>query len=293
MKPEISIVIPLYNKESSIFRTVQSVLNQTFKDFELLIIDDGSTDNSIKIISEVKDDRLKIFSKLNGGVSDARNYGVRKALSDYIFFLDADDIISDICLSVFIGLVNKYKGESVFISNFKILLADDKEIIYSQGKKECLLDNPLKALWNKTVLPRTGAMLIKRECFEHVGNFQTNITVYEDLDFILRLLKKYKAVYTPEVLLYYQCEYNYLSQKVFPLSREFAYYINLSDTTYYERLILSDNLYHTYKIRRKTGDKEAIDYLKRKNSKYWLFIMFAIIYKKFVNLKYKIENNVN
>ncbi len=87
-----SIIIPLYNKEKSIFSTIKSVLDQSFPDFEIIVVDDGSTDNSLKVVKSIKDSRLKIFEKENGGVSSARNYGIRKASNPWIAFLDGDDL---------------------------------------------------------------------------------------------------------------------------------------------------------------------------------------------------------
>ena len=90
---KISVIIPLYNKESAIENTVSSVLKQTYKNFELIISDDGSTDNSSSIIKRMAldDKRIKYFYKSNGGVSSARNYGLSKAVGDWVVFIDADD----------------------------------------------------------------------------------------------------------------------------------------------------------------------------------------------------------
>jgi len=86
-----SVVIPLYNKEKDVLKTIQSVLKQSHSKFEIIIVDDGSTDSSIEIIKNIKDERIRLFSKKNEGVSIARNYGVEKATTEFIAFLDADD----------------------------------------------------------------------------------------------------------------------------------------------------------------------------------------------------------
>lgn len=87
----ISVVIPLYNKERSIENTLNSVLNQSFEDFEILVINDGSTDNSANVVKNVADNRIRLIEKKNGGVSSARNLGIQEAKYDWIAFLDADD----------------------------------------------------------------------------------------------------------------------------------------------------------------------------------------------------------
>ena len=91
MQPFFSIVIPLYNKENYIGHTLKSVLNQAFQDFEIIIVNDGSTDKSLEKVNSIKDARVQLFSIENRGVSYARNYGIEKALASLIIFLDADD----------------------------------------------------------------------------------------------------------------------------------------------------------------------------------------------------------
>lgn len=90
---KISIIIPVYNVLDFISECVNSVLNQTYKNFEILLVDDGSTDGSSQLCDEFgnKDNRIRVYHKKNGGLSDARNYGICRATGDYIIFLDSDD----------------------------------------------------------------------------------------------------------------------------------------------------------------------------------------------------------
>ena len=88
-----SIIIPTYNREKFIVKTIQSVLSQTYTNFELIIVDDGSTDNTEKFVRNVKDNRIKFFKKENKERGAARNYGTNKAKGDYITFLDSDDLL--------------------------------------------------------------------------------------------------------------------------------------------------------------------------------------------------------
>lgn len=110
---KISVIIPLYNKESAIENTVSSVLKQTYKNFELIISDDGSTDNSSSIIKRMAldDKRIKYFYKSNGGVSSARNYGLSKAVGDWVVFIDADDEMLPNNLEHLHSLVANYNVE--------------------------------------------------------------------------------------------------------------------------------------------------------------------------------------
>ncbi len=285
--PKFSVVIPLYNKQKSIKDTVTSVLNQTYTDFELLVIDDGSTDDSVKTLSEIKDERLHVISKTNGGVSDARNFGIKSANFDYIFFLDADDYITPDCLSVFAALIGKYEHLSIFTANFKVVQPNGKEHIFCRSTKEYAPENPIRDLWMKKIFLRTGAMVVHKKCFEKVGYFQKNLCLYEDLDLIVRLLAEYKVAYSPALVMAYQNEFSDLSKKVVRMDQEFAFSINLNDTSLYERLLLSENIFSSYQSRKKAGDQEGSKFLLDKNKKYVPSIVLTIIGKKFINLLYK------
>lgn len=94
MSDMISIIIPAYNAADYLVQTIESVLNQTYSDFELILVDDGSTDRTCEIIKDYqgKDARIKYFYKENGGVSSARNLGLQKATGDFVSFLDSDDL---------------------------------------------------------------------------------------------------------------------------------------------------------------------------------------------------------
>lgn len=113
-----SVVIPLYNKQDCIRNTVQSVLNQTFPDFEINIVDDGSTDRSLEIARQFDDPRIRVFSKPNGGVSSARNYGIRQSRKKYIAFLDADDLWYPDYLSEIARLIDKYPGCGIYSAGY-------------------------------------------------------------------------------------------------------------------------------------------------------------------------------
>ncbi len=88
----ISVVIPAYNSEKTIRATIESVLQQSFKDFELIVIDDGSQDSTYQVVSSFSDSRVRVFSYPNAGVSASRNRGITKANGEFIAFLDADDL---------------------------------------------------------------------------------------------------------------------------------------------------------------------------------------------------------
>ena len=104
----ISVVIPLYNKEKSIAQTLECVLNQTYKDFEVIVVDDGSKDNSAAIVAQFTDTRIHLIRQENGGVSAARNRGIEEAQGKYVAFLDADDVWLTDHLESLVNLIRQY-----------------------------------------------------------------------------------------------------------------------------------------------------------------------------------------
>ncbi|MBQ6992723.1 MAG: glycosyltransferase [Clostridia bacterium] len=121
--PKISVIIPVYNTEKYLKKCLDSVINQTYQDFEIIIVNDGSTDNSDKIIKEYtckNPEKIKSYKKENGGLSSARNYGLSKATGEYISFIDSDDYIDH-------NLFNKLKGEmekNTDLIKFKLTTVD-------------------------------------------------------------------------------------------------------------------------------------------------------------------------
>ena len=117
-----SIIIPLYNKANYITKTIQCVLKQTVQSFEIIIVNDSSTDNSLNIVSNIQDERITIYTKPNGGVSSARNYGIKKAKFDYIVFLDADDLWEEDFLSSINQLIQRYPQAGMYCTGFNKII---------------------------------------------------------------------------------------------------------------------------------------------------------------------------
>ncbi|MGB6187041.1 MAG: glycosyltransferase family A protein, partial [Aeromonas molluscorum] len=116
--PIFSVVIPLYNKQDFISKCIESVLTQSFPSFEVIVIDDGSLDNSEKIVKEIKDDRVRYFHQKNSGVSAARNKGIEEASGEYIAFLDADDWYEDDFLTVVYKSIQEHPDADAFTTGY-------------------------------------------------------------------------------------------------------------------------------------------------------------------------------
>ena len=228
----ISIVIPLYNKETYILQTVQMVLQQTFSDFELLIVDDGSTDQSIQKISGIVDHRIKIVSKKNGGVSSARNCGIKNAKYDYIAFLDADDTWNDVYLETMAMLIKDFPDAEVFASNF--------EFVYSNSRKPATkdisrgyIDNYFKYA-SKADIIHSSSVIVKKSGFEKAGLFDTRMSRGEDMDLWARLATQCIIAYSDKINSTYVIgnENSSISSITEP-SKIFAYYISLNNCVNY------------------------------------------------------------
>lgn len=128
----ISVVVPIYNVENYLDKCIESIVSQTYENIEIILVDDGSKDNSSNIadIWSSKDNRIKVYHKKNGGLSDARNYGKNRATGEYICFIDSDDYIEKNMLKDMIGVINKYDVDYVACNYF----IDDGESIIKKAK---------------------------------------------------------------------------------------------------------------------------------------------------------------
>lgn len=195
-----SVVIPLYNKAHTIERTISTVLTQTFKAFEIIVVDDGSTDNSLELLNKYGfDSRLRIIEQENAGVSAARNKGVALARYDYIAFLDADDEWLPYFLEKVNEAIHKYPeagmyGTSSWHRNYLTGEADDATITSLKG-----LVNEVDIFENMKQLPHTSAVVISKKIFYTIdkdGNgFPVDMKVCEDLACFHRIALSSKVIY--------------------------------------------------------------------------------------------------
>ena len=120
-KPFFSVVIPLYNKQNLIKKTIKTVLEQTFQDFEIIIVNDGSKDNSLKIVESLQNNRIHIINQKNQGVSVARNNGIKEAKSDYVAFIDADDVWLPTFLETIHELIIKFPKAGIYATQYELV----------------------------------------------------------------------------------------------------------------------------------------------------------------------------
>lgn len=192
MSPLVSVIIPAYNAERFISETIESVVNQTFSDFELLIVDDGSTDNQKKIIKEfaASDNRIRYIHQLNEGVSAARNNGFKNSCGQFIAFLDADDVWLPDNLAL---KINRFGSDEVgLVHSDAMVINEASEKIEGTicGIEGDLLDPLL--LWDGTQIPGPSSILVKREVMEAIGVFDEKLSTAADKDFFIRVAAQYR-----------------------------------------------------------------------------------------------------
>src|SRR5574344_5605 len=199
----ISVIIPLYNKAQSIAETLRSVLNQTYKDYEIIVINDGSTDNSVQVVESIKDSRIKLFNKPNGGVSSARNEGIRRAQYEYIAFLDADDLWKPTYLEELVKLITDFPEASLWGTGYEFLINNTS----SRAEKSLpdnfrgIIQNPWSSVAHSYC---TTTSCCRRQSLLTIGMFDERISYGEDIDVWWRLMLHYPAAYYNKSLAIYR-----------------------------------------------------------------------------------------
>lgn len=201
-----SVIIPLYNKEKSIVSTIESVLNQSYPNFELLIINDGSTDNSLKVVQSFNDSRIKIVNIPNRGVSGARNLGISLSRNQFIVFLDADDLWFSYCLEEFCSLIQEFRGAQVFCTNYNMTGKDLKGSDRRYMVKDYFYTSAyFMAKWSIPIM-LIGCVAIRKDCLIEIGNFNPDLTHGEDLDLWHRVSTCCKIAKSERITTIYRTE---------------------------------------------------------------------------------------
>ena len=186
-----SVIVPLYNKAAYIAKTIRSVLSQTHPDFEVLIVNDGSTDNSLEVVKAITDERISIISQENKGVSAARNTGIKAAKYDFIALLDGDDWWEETYLEEMLGLIREYPDVSFYSSMFawvyKGKIFPAVKILKNHSKKTTCFDGLEMGIQWKFLPVHTSAVIIKKDVLQQSGLFDERITLFEDFDLFIRI----------------------------------------------------------------------------------------------------------
>jgi glycosyltransferase involved in cell wall biosynthesis len=205
--PFFTVIIPLYNKEKYIENAIKSILNQTYTDFELPIINDGSTDNRVEIASKFLSEKVQlIHHEKNSGLAATRNTGIKKATSNYVTFLDADDLWKPHFLEKIFHLIQNFPEARIFGTNYEEIW--EKTIKKPHNGSESLPTdfagyvnffkiNLKQGLYNH------GSVCLHKEVYEKVGFYNENIQLSQDLDFNIRANYHFKLAYDNSVQMSY------------------------------------------------------------------------------------------
>lgn len=200
--PTLSIIIPAYNAEQTIAETIQSVLSQTYADFELILIDDGSYDATLSIVQQFSDQRIKLFSFANSGPQKSRNRGIDRAAGQYISFLDADDLWAPEKLELQLRALEAQPEASVAYSWVDGI--DETNKITRSGQRSTLEGDVFEALLLNNFLGNGSNPLIRAEAVRQVGGFDPAILAGQDWDMWLTLAARYAFVVVPRVQVFYR-----------------------------------------------------------------------------------------
>lgn len=201
--PAISVVMPLYNKEHEIARAIKSVLSQTFTDFEIIVVNDGSTDKGPAIVKSLGDPRMRIIDQSNVGVSAARNRGISEAKAELVAFLDADDEWEPDFLETIMRLRDKFPSCDVFATNYCFCRADNcrrQTIIRGlpHGFREGLLTDYFMVAAQSDPPLSSSSVAVTKRAIESIGGFPVGIAAGEDLLTWARLAIRYDLAYAVE-----------------------------------------------------------------------------------------------
>ena len=187
----LSVIVPVYNVEQYLHKAINSVLEQTFSNFELLLINDGSTDNSLNICKEfaLKDSRIKVFDQNNQGVSAARNKGISEALGDWLLFLDSDDYIYESsCLSTIFQLEDLAQYD-IIIGNLVYVYSSHQSVFKQTVPNEISFKEISKLLLTDKVAPALHGKLYRKSLFENLS-FDRTHKIGEDFIMNVQILSK-------------------------------------------------------------------------------------------------------
>ncbi len=304
MTPFFSIIIPLYNKEKYIQNTLNCVFNQSFTNFEVIVINDGSTDRSLNIVEQFSDNRLKVIHQKNKGVSVARNTGMANTQAEYMCFLDADDTWKPNHLQAFYDTIIKFPeanmfcgryvtqiSKNIFIKNNFIDITEDYEGYVNDFFKSSLINR----------LATASSVCINKEIYYKIGDFSPTLSNWEDIDYWIRIALNYKIAITNQVT----SIYNYLQEnrslsktqinnKILP---DFTQFLSEEKTNKSLKFFLDlyrveyALKYHIAGNEKKT--KELLEYVASENLKFKTKLLFyfpPIFLRQLLSLKHYLKN---
>ncbi len=187
-----SVIVPVYNKEVGIAASLHSILSQSYGDFELIIVDDGSTDHSLDVVNSFVDDRIITVSQKNSGPSAARNKGISIAHGEWLLFLDADDELVPDALVNFKLLIEEYEGINVICCNH-FIEKDGVTVLRSGISKDGVIRNNYFAWFFNLLLPSQGSTIFNKKLMQKYA-YPENLRRWEDIAMLFEIMREERIV---------------------------------------------------------------------------------------------------
>lgn len=297
--PRVSVIIPAYNAASYTIEAVESILNQTFKDFEIIVVDDGSTDNTKKLLQPYIDCcKIDYIYKENGGASSARNMGIKASKGQYVACLDCDDLWLPDKLKICTEFLDK--NPEVGLVYTRVCFIDlHGNIVGIPGG--CCYSGMVfeKLIGNNFIVNSTP--VVKKGCFAKVGLFDESIFYPADWDMWLRISEHYPIAYLDTILTKYRVRERSNFEKNIELAKSEIFKVlekTFRARTYLSRKLKRKAISHisfasakayTRKLQLKNARKEAFKAIRLYpyNMKYYLFFIFLFFPKRLVNIIYQ------
>ena len=213
--PLISVIIPAFNSEKTIYETIESVLNQTWRNLELIVVNDGSQDSTLDVVTSIKDPRLKVLSYTNAGVSASRNRGTSQAEGEFISFLDADDLWTLDKLEAQLKALQDNPQAGVAYSWTDHI--DENSQFLRAGSHYTINGDVYAELLKNNFLANGSNILVRTQALKEVGGFNQSFTPADDWDMYLRLASRYHFVAVPSPQILYRITSTSLSSNIFKM----------------------------------------------------------------------------
>ena len=310
---EFSVVIPLYNKDKHITRAINSVLNQSYRKFEIIVVDDGSTDSGVIEVKKINDSRIRLVQQINLGVSSARNKGISLAKYNFVGFLDADDAWKPDFLETIYFLIKKYPEAGAFATAYEIInnvskKSIPKSILNVPEGWEGIIDDYFR-LALKSPLISASSVVIPKKIFNKVGLFREELKRGEDLEMWCRIALDYDIAFSNKVCAtYFQNADNRACNRKAVLSESFSNYAedilkigrNAKNYSFYFEEYAIENIiskarYYINENRRKDARRLLFKYRYTKNNKkVWIkTFLLSLLPKSFGNVYANLRNIIN
>ena len=246
----ISVVIPLYNKKMSVRATLESVLAQTYTDYEIIIVNDGSTDGSDAICEEfiknLKQENIRIVSQPNSGVCSARNRGIKEVIGELVALLDGDDLWDNEYLAEQMKMVQDFPAAVMWGINFAETNNGQLVRKLATGLPDGYrgyVDNYFQMKERISDLFCSSSVVIRREVFEKVGMFDERIKYAEDTDMWWRIIATNKVAFYDRYMVYYQYD---AENRAMRRTRQLKYFLPYYVEKYKAPIFRSNNMFYRY-----------------------------------------------